>query len=138
MLGPGEDAQVAQLLTAQGPPRDHALHGLFQYALRETTLEHLARGYPLDAAGVTGVLVIDLVRQLLAGELDLVRVDDDDIVTAIDVRGERRLVLAAQNVRDHHRGTADDQIGRVDDMPLLLHLVRLRRLGGLHQRLHGG
>ena len=137
MLGAGEDAQVAHLLAAQRAARDHALDGLFEHALGEAAFEHLAGGDFLDAAGIAGVLVIDLVRQLLAGEPHLVGVDDDDIVTAIDVRGEARLVLAAQDVGDDRRSAADHQAFGIDQMPFLFHLVRLDRLGGLHQRLHG-
>ena len=86
MLRAGEDAQVAHLLTAERAARNHPLDGLFNHALGEATFEHLARGDSLDAAGITGVLVIDLVLKLVAREPHLVRVDDDDIVTTIDVR----------------------------------------------------
>src|SRR3546814_7604260 len=65
------------------PPRSTLTDTLFPY----TTL-------------FRSVLVVTLVLQLLAGERHLFGVDDDDIVTAIDVRGERRLVLAAQDVGD--------------------------------------
>ena len=87
--------------------------------------------------GVAGVLVIDFLVELAAGELHLAGVDDDDMVAAIDVRGEARLVLAAQDVGDDRRQAADDQPVGIDQMPFLLDLSRLDRLGGLHQRLHG-
>src|SRR3569623_2749241 len=38
---------------------------------------------------------------------------------------------------DDRRGATDHQAVGIDDMPFLLHLVRLDRRGGLHQRLHG-
>jgi hypothetical protein len=59
------------------------------------------------------------------------------MIAAIDVRGEARLVLAAQDVGDDRRNAADHQVFGIDQMPLLFHLSRLDRLGGLHQRLHG-
>jgi hypothetical protein len=77
------------------------------------------RGHFLQAAGIAGVLVIDLVLQLAAGEAHLVRVDDDDMVAAIDVRGEARLVLAAQDVGDDRRDAADHQVLGIDQMPFL-------------------
>src|SRR3546814_198892 len=137
MFGAGIDAQVTHLLAPQRPARDHALDRLFEHALGEAAFEHLAGGDALDAARIAGVPVIDLARQLVAGEAHLVRVDDDDVVTAIDVRGEARLVLAAQDIGDDRRRATDHQAIGIDDMPFLLHLVRLDRLGGLHQRLHG-
>ena len=70
-------------------------------------------------------------------KLHLVGVDDDDMVAAIDVRGEARLVLAAQDVGDDRREAADHQPVGIDQMPFLLDLGRLDRLGRLHQRLHG-
>src|SRR3546814_1307820 len=90
MFGAGIDAQVTHLLAPQRPARDHALDRLFEHALGEAAFEHLAGGDALDAARIAGVPVIDLARQLVAGEAHLVRVDDDDVVTAIDVRGEAR------------------------------------------------
>jgi hypothetical protein len=59
-------------------------------------------------------------------KLHLVGVDDDDMVAAIDVRGEARLVLAAQDVGDDRTGeAADDQAVGIDQMPFLFDLGRL-------------
>src|SRR3546814_7384151 len=63
----------------------------------------------LDTASIAGVLVVNLVLQLLARELHLVGVDHDDIVTAIDMRGEARLMLAAQDAGDDRCGAAEAQ-----------------------------
>jgi hypothetical protein len=137
MLGAIVEMQRAHLVTAQRTARDHPLDRLFEHALGEAALEHLARTDLLDAAGIAGVLVVDLVLQLLAGEPHLARVDDDDMVAAIDMRGEARLVLAAQDIGDDRSEPPDHQTVGIDQMPFLLHLTRLGRLGGLHQRLHG-
>src|SRR3546814_7454331 len=80
-----ENAQVTHLLTAKRSARDHAFNGSFQNAFRETTLQHLGSGHALVTASIAGVLVVNLVLQLLARELHLVGVDHDDIVTAIDI-----------------------------------------------------
>jgi hypothetical protein len=71
-----------------------------------------SRGALLDAARIAGVPVILLVGVLLAGQDRLVGIDDDDIVAIVDVRGEGRLVLAAQAVGDNGGETADDEICR--------------------------
>src|SRR3546814_12960023 len=87
MVRAGEDTQIAHLLAAERPAGDHSLHRLFKDTLGETACQHLVGAGFLDAAGIAGVAIIDLLRQLLAGEPPLVRVDDDDIVTA---RSEER------------------------------------------------
>ena len=137
MLGAVVEVQRTHRVAAERAARDHALDSFFKHTFRETALEHLARGDALDAARITGVLVINFLVQLAAGEANLVRVDDDDMVAAIDVRCIDRLVLAAQDIGDNRRDAADNQPVRIDQMPLLLDLMRLGRLGRLHQRLHG-
>src|SRR5258708_15432279 len=96
MVRSGVDAQVLHLRAAERAAGDHALDGLDQDALGEAAFEALAQGLALDAAGMAGVPVEDLALGLAAGQADLIGVDDDNVVAAIDVRGERRLVLAAQ------------------------------------------
>jgi hypothetical protein len=59
----------------------------------------------------------------------MLRVDDDDVVAAINVRGVGREVLAAQAHGDDGGETADDQTLGVDQHPLLRHLSRLCRKG---------
>ena len=49
---------------------------------------------PSDVAGVPAVL---LVAHLAPGEVDLRGVDDDDVITDVEVRHERLLVLTAQD-----------------------------------------
>src|SRR5438552_84364 len=77
------DAQIAHLHPAERPARDHALHGLFQYALGIAALEDLARGVLLDVADIAGVLEVDLLLPLAAGQDRMRRVDDDDVVATI-------------------------------------------------------
>src|SRR5438309_3790648 len=129
--------QRAHLVAAEWATRNHALNGLFEHAFGKAALEHLARGDLLDAAGVAGVFVINLLLELAAGEADLLGVDDHHMVAAVDVRREARLVLAAQDIGDDRREPANDQPVGIDQMPFLLDLGRLRRPGRLHQRLHG-
>ena len=64
--------------------------------------------------------------ELVAGQRDLLRVDDDDEVTHVHVRGEGRLVLAAQEVRGLDGEPAEDHVGGVDDVPLALDVAGLR------------
>ena len=82
-------------------------------------------------------LVVGLLGPLVAGQGDLVDIDHDHVVAAVDVRGEARLVLAAQEIGDDHCEAADDQPLGIDQVPLLLDLGRLDRPGDLAERLHG-
>ena len=82
-----------------------------------------------DAAGVAGVPVVLLVLVFLAGEHDLLGVDDDDVVTGVDVRGVGRLVLAAEAIGDDRCEAADNQPVRVDHNPLLFHLAGFGGVG---------
>src|SRR4029079_12741550 len=69
---------------------------------------------------------------LAPGQADLLGVDDDDVVAAVDVRGEGRLVLAAQAHGDDRGEPAEHQPVGVDQHPLLLHVGSLEAKG-----LHG-
>ena len=93
-------------------------------ALRGVLLEQLADRGGGQAARVAGVAVGHLGGQLVAGQGDLLGVDDDDEVAGVDVRGEGRLVLAAQQGRGLDGEAAEDDVGGVDDVPLALDVSR--------------
>src|SRR5262249_42927549 len=129
MCRAGVDAQVAELDAAQRPARQHPLDRLLHDPLRKLSLQDRTRRALLDAADVTGVMAIDLSLALLAGEQDFFRVDNDDIVSAVDMRRIGRLVLAAQPHCHNACQPADNQAGGVDNHPLLLDIGRLGRKG---------
>jgi hypothetical protein len=54
---------------------------------------------------------------LAVGQHDLLRIDDDDVVTGIDVGGEDRLVLATQDAGDLGAQTTEHHALGVDDVP---------------------
>ena len=60
---------------------------------------------------------INLLFELVAGEADLIGVDDDDVIAAIQIRRVIRLVLADQNSRHSRRHAAQYQSGSVHDKP---------------------
>ncbi len=122
---------------AQRTTRHHALNSLFKDSLREATFKNLGSRYALDPTGIAGVAIIDFVGELLAREPHLIRIDDDDIVTAINVRGVAWLVLAAQNVGDDRSHTAHDQTIGIDQMPLLFDFSGLHRPRLTGDDLHG-
>src|SRR3546814_16162864 len=85
----------AHLGAGQRPAGAHALDRLFKHALGEAAFDHLGRRCRLDAASISGVLVLDFVGQLLAVALPLVRFDDDDMISSFAIRGIARLLLSS-------------------------------------------
>src|SRR4030095_14795398 len=76
--------------------------------------------------------VVELVVKLVAGDRDLLRVDDDDEVAGVDVRRVLRLRLAAQRVCDLGRQATKGHALGVNDVPAALELARLCVPGLLH------
>ena len=74
----------------------------------------------LQTADVTGVVVIVLVLQLVAGKNCLVSVDDDDKLAAVNVGGELGAMLAAQNGSCLNGGLAKGLACRINDKPTTL------------------
>ena len=83
-------------------------------------LEHLGQRPRLDSAGVAAVAPVGLLGELVAGDPDLLRVDDDDEVAGVDVRGVLGLALAPQRVRELGREPAERLALGVDDVPVAL------------------
>src|SRR6185437_6973595 len=104
--------------------------------LGRAPLELVPQRAALEAAGVAGVPVVELVVELLPRDVDLFRVDDDDEVAGVDVRGVLRLVLAAQRVGDTRRQTPEGLALGVDELPLALDLTGFR-VPGLHRESGG-
>src|SRR5512144_3186627 len=111
MLGTRIDAQIAELYAAERPTRQHAFDRLLNHSLGETAVHDLLGGAVLDTADEAGVMVVDLLLFLAAREHGLRRVDDDNIVAIINMRGVGRLVLAAQPHRNDRGEASDHQPG---------------------------
>ena len=62
---------------------------------------------------------MELLLQLLAGQDSLIAVDDDDIVTAVNVRSETRLVFSAQDFGYLGGKTSQYRVRCVDQNPFL-------------------
>jgi hypothetical protein len=125
----GVNAQILHLATTEWATRDHALDGLLKNALREAAFDDLASRTLLDAARITGVPVVLLVGVLLAGQHDLLGIDDDDVVAVVNMGCVGGLVLATQVHGDNGGEAADNEPFGVDEDPLLLHLCRLLNEG---------
>lgn len=76
-------------------------------------------------AGITGIVQIDFVGELLAGEYNLVGVDDDDIVTALHVGAVGGFVFAAEEFGDFCAKTTENLVGGIDYNPLVIDALRV-------------
>ena len=74
-------------------------------------------------------MVILLLLRLHARGPDLLGINDDDIVAAVHVGREGRLVLTAQTVGDDRGETPDNQPVRIDEHPFFLDFLGFRRIG---------
>src|ERR1043166_556666 len=95
MVGPGVDAKALQHIGSQCVALQHAAHGGPHRERGVQLLGALERALA-EGAGVARVPRVFLRLHLGAGDLHLGGIDHHDVVAAVQVRRERRLVLAAQ------------------------------------------
>src|SRR5262245_29937770 len=118
------DLELRDLAARKPVAREHSLHRLAD-DLGRAPLELLGERPRAKAARIARVAVVALLLELVAGDRDLLGVDDDDEVTGVDVRRVLRLALSPQGVRDA-RGKATQGLAvGIDDVPALLDLLRL-------------
>src|SRR5690606_18558846 len=86
VLGAGIDLERAVHGASERVLGQHALHRGLDHALG-VALQRLAQGLGLEVADVAGEAVVLLVGQLVAGDGHLLRVDHDDVVAGVHVRG---------------------------------------------------
>src|ERR1700691_301783 len=95
VLGSGVDEELAHDLATETVLGDHTLDRVEDQLDRVLVEQGLPRG-GAQTARVTRGVVGELLGGLVGGEHDLVGVHDDDVVAAVNVRGEIDTVLAAQ------------------------------------------
>src|SRR5690348_16900389 len=99
MVRRGVNLELRQQLPTENALREHVLDRPLDGELR-LALEQVPVALGPEAARVGAVVVVELLVELVAGELHLPGVDDHDEVTRVDVRREGRLVLATKNAGD--------------------------------------
>ena len=85
---------------------------------------------PVEPAGVAGMAMVHLVGAFVAGDADLLRIDDDDVVTGVDMGGKNRLVLAAKPFGDFARQPSQRPVGGVHHVPVPLYRFWFCTVGG--------
>src|SRR5438309_3141028 len=126
VVGTGVDAKSLQHVGAQGVPLQHPADGVGHRKRWVQILRALQRALA-QAARVPGVPRVFLARELGAADLDLGGVDDDDMVAGVQVRGERGLVLAAQDLGHAARQAAEHLVRGIDHKPIALQVRGFRR-----------
>ena len=130
MLGAVEHMKVRELLRAEFGLGEHAFHNFDEqrvFALHchlERLVHEILRSVAALTAGITGVAEILALAHLVTVEDDLVCVDDDHIVTAVDVGSLVCLVLATENLCDIAAKAAENLVGSIDNHPFLLDCSR--------------
>ena len=110
--------QVAHLRSPQTRAGQHAFHGFLDNEFGIFFEIFGRRGQP-NASRIARMTDILLVRELLPGQSHLLGVDDDDIVTAVNVRSETRLVFSAQDFGYLGGKTSQYRVRCVDQNPFL-------------------
>ena len=117
MRGSRINAKLLVDVTAKGVVRDHSLHRVLNDALRMLGANFLDRA-DLLTADVAGNAHVGLLVILVASKHHVFSIDDHDIITRIDVRGEDGLGFSTKEVGGMHSHIAKDLIFGVDDIPL--------------------
>src|SRR5262249_41271679 len=78
---------------------------------------------------ITGIGVIKLLRQLIAGDGDFLGVDDDDKIAGVEAGGKDWFVFAAQDGGDFARDPSEALAGCIHHKPLALDVAGFRHIG---------
>ena len=105
-------------LTTKNVAREHALNCVLDDELRLLGA-HLSHCDVAFAAHPAGVEHIALITVLLARDLDLLRVDDDDEIAGVCMRCIDSLVTAAQYIGDFYGDATECFFGGVNHEPIL-------------------
>ena len=101
---------------------DHTADSTLKQKLR-ATLTHFTRCFYLLITYVTSVTCVDLFALFVTTKDNFFSVDDDDIVTSINVRSEDWLVLATELVRCLNGNLTENLVLGIDDVPLALDVL---------------
>ena len=129
MLLAGIDVQALQGVLGNGVAGHHTADGHAHGQLRLVLHQQAILGL-LQAAHPAGVGAVVLLLHLVAGEDGLAGVDDDDVVTAVGMRGVGGLALTTQQVSDDDGGLAQGLTGGIHDVPLADNIALFFHISG--------
>ncbi len=109
----------------------HALDGVLQDAFRLRVAQVLVF-FGGQSTRATRGAVVGFGFPLFTGQHDLIRVDDDHMVSILDMGGKSAFVLSTENGGDLRGQAAKHHVLRVNDPPFALDVLRLRQVSLLH------
>ena len=118
--------EVAEDLVAKTGLREHTLDCSPDQFSGSLLKDLLRRGEALST-GIAGIADVHAVGHLVALEGDFLGVDDDDVVTAVDVGSKAGLVLATEDKSDAGSEAAKRKICSINDNPLFVHSRFVKR-----------
>lgn len=114
---PGVNFKFAELGAAEAAFGHHAFDSVTDEPSGVFGAHHVS-GLFFAAAGKAGVVLVDFFGVFIAGQDDFFRIDDDDVVAAVEMRGVGRFVAAAQHVSDLDGQASEHLPGGVDHVPI--------------------
>ena len=120
VLGTCVNMQIANELFTKTGLGEHSSHGP-PHQFSGPLCEDLLGSRETLATRIAGIANVNTIVHLISLEGYLLGVDDDDVVTAIHVRGEAGLILAAKDKCNPGSKTAKRKIRGIDDDPLFLY-----------------
>ena len=122
VFGPRVDLNVAPHFLAKRPFREHAKDGPFKDGLREP-FHLLVKRARFQATRIAGVAVVHHLLPLAARQANLRSVENDHVVTVVEVRLKRRLVFADNELGHLRRHAAEGLIRGIDNVPVLVDVI---------------
>jgi hypothetical protein len=135
VLVAGVNEELLIHFTSQAILWQHAFDGSFDNSVGAAA-EKIFRNLFFFSAGVPGEIDVDLVIHFVTGEDDLVSVDDDDKVAAVNVRRVIGLVFAPENGGNFGTHATYGLISTVHDVPVAVNGSLVRVFGGEMQFAH--
>ena len=127
MFCTGVDFQLLRHLASKRSLRQHADNRMTNGALRLFSNQLTVLCF-LQSAGLSAVMVVNLLIQLFTGQNDFGSVHNDDIVTGIHIGGVNGLVLAAQDIRNLAGQTSEHHSLCIYDIPFTVDVCSLRNI----------
>ena len=128
VFGAGIYIEVAEQLVAQTILGQHAFHHFTEEAI--LTLGHKACGsYLALSAGISGVTQINAIVPFVASQNDFVGIDNDNVVSTINVRSEVGFVLASEQLSDLRAQASQRLAVCINDHPFFVYGCFVRRNG---------
>ncbi len=116
MLGAIKDAEASQTVGGQFILWQHALDGVLDCNFW-IFFDNFLKFQFGQTAGETAVAIIHFINHLVTSNLNILGIDNDDIVTIVDVWGESSFAFTHQLVGDDHSELAEWHAAGVNQIP---------------------